>query len=107
VLLCVCVALFKAELNLSTLVVHLAFYSSRPGSYTVTQGPTGGPKVVESLYSRALSARSSKLCLQQHGYVRSCHPATLYSVSSMSPCCRVTLHYSNVRRVVNRDDVAL
>jgi hypothetical protein len=28
-----------------------SFYSSRPGSYNETQGPTGGPEVVETLYS--------------------------------------------------------
>jgi hypothetical protein len=27
-----------------------SFYSSRPGSYNETRGPTGGPKVVETLY---------------------------------------------------------
>jgi hypothetical protein len=27
------------------------FYSSRPGSYNGTQGPTGDPEVVETLYS--------------------------------------------------------
>jgi hypothetical protein len=27
------------------------FYSSRPGSYNGTRGPTGGPKVVETLYN--------------------------------------------------------
>jgi hypothetical protein len=33
----VCVAaLFKVELNLSASVIRLAFYNSRPGSYTVT-----------------------------------------------------------------------
>jgi hypothetical protein len=56
----VCVALFKAELNLVSPVVCLVFYSSRSGCYNVTQGPTDGPRVVGSLYSRALSARSSK-----------------------------------------------
>jgi hypothetical protein len=28
----------------------LSFYSSRPGSYIETRGPTGGPEVVETLY---------------------------------------------------------
>jgi hypothetical protein len=28
-----------------------AFYSSRSGSYSETRGPTGGPEVVETLYS--------------------------------------------------------
>jgi hypothetical protein len=57
----VCVALFKAKLNLVFLaVLHPDLYSSRTGSYTMTQGPTGGPRVVESLYSRALLAKSSK-----------------------------------------------
>jgi hypothetical protein len=32
----VCVALFEAEFNLSAPVVCLAFYNSRPDSYTVT-----------------------------------------------------------------------
>jgi hypothetical protein len=27
------------------------FYSSRPGSYNETRGPTGGPEVVETLYN--------------------------------------------------------
>jgi hypothetical protein len=42
---CVCVALFKVELNLVSPIICPAFYSSRPGSYTVTQGLTGGTKV--------------------------------------------------------------
>jgi hypothetical protein len=54
------VALLKVELNLVSPVICSIFYSSRPASYTVTQGPTGGPRVVGSLYSRALLARSSK-----------------------------------------------
>jgi hypothetical protein len=33
---CVCVALFKAKLNLSAPVIRLTFYRSRSGSYTVT-----------------------------------------------------------------------
>jgi hypothetical protein len=57
---CVCVAQFKAELNLVAPIVCLAFYSSRPSSYTTTQGLTSGPRVVGSLYSRALLARGSK-----------------------------------------------
>jgi hypothetical protein len=28
-----------------------SFYSSRSGSYNETQGPTGGPELVETLYS--------------------------------------------------------
>jgi hypothetical protein len=28
-----------------------SFYSSRPGSYNETWGPTGGPEVIETLYS--------------------------------------------------------
>jgi hypothetical protein len=28
-----------------------SFYSSSPGSYNETWGPTGGPEVVETLYS--------------------------------------------------------
>jgi hypothetical protein len=55
-----CVALFKVELNLYVLVVCPTFYSSKPCSYTVAQGLTGDLRVVESLYSRALLARSSK-----------------------------------------------
>jgi hypothetical protein len=39
------------KLNLVATIVHPAFYSSRPGNYTVTQGPTDGPKVAGSLYS--------------------------------------------------------
>jgi hypothetical protein len=56
----VCVALFKAELNLVSPIVCLVFYSSRSGSYTMIEGPIGGPRVVGSLYSRVLPARSSK-----------------------------------------------
>jgi hypothetical protein len=52
----VCVTLFKAELNLVAHVICPAFNSSRTGSYTMTQGLTGGPRVVGSLYSRALPA---------------------------------------------------
>jgi hypothetical protein len=57
---CVCVAQFKAELKLVAPIICLAFYSSRPSSYTMTQGLTGGPRVVGSLCSRALPARGSK-----------------------------------------------
>jgi hypothetical protein len=56
----VCVALFKVELNLVFPVVCPTFYSLRLGSYTVTQGLTGGPRVVGSLYSRTLPSKSSK-----------------------------------------------
>jgi hypothetical protein len=56
----VCVVLFKAELNLSIPVICPDFYSSRSGSYSMTQSPTGGSGVVGSLYSRVLPARSSK-----------------------------------------------
>jgi hypothetical protein len=28
-----------------------SFYSTRPGSYNETQGPTGGPEVIETLYN--------------------------------------------------------
>jgi hypothetical protein len=56
----VCVVLFKVELNFFTPVVRPTFYSSRSDSYTMTKGSTGGPRVVESLYSRTLPARSSK-----------------------------------------------
>jgi hypothetical protein len=28
-----------------------SFYSSRPGSYNETWGPTGGPKVIETLHN--------------------------------------------------------
>jgi hypothetical protein len=33
---CVCVALFKAELNFFPPVIHPAFYSTKLGSYTMT-----------------------------------------------------------------------
>jgi hypothetical protein len=56
----VCVALFKIELNFFAPAVYPGFYRSRLGSYTVTLGPTGGPRVVGSPYSRAVPARTSK-----------------------------------------------
>jgi hypothetical protein len=59
--------------NLSAHVVRPAFYSSMSDSYTVTQGPTGGPRLVGSLYSRTLMAMSSKCCLQRCGHAWSCH----------------------------------
>jgi hypothetical protein len=49
-----------------------AFYSSRLGSYNEFQGPTGGLGAEKTLCCRASPARSSKLCLQWHGYARSC-----------------------------------
>jgi hypothetical protein len=55
-----CVALFKAKLNLSHSVSTRPFIAQGLGSYTVTQDPTGGPKVVESIYGRALPARCSR-----------------------------------------------
>jgi hypothetical protein len=74
----VCIALFKVELNLASPVLYPAFYSSMTGSYIVTQGLTGSPRVVHSLYSRALPARSRKLCLPRRGarhVLSSCHVA--------------------------------
>jgi hypothetical protein len=71
-----CVALFKAELNLVSLANCLVFYISRLGSYTVTQGPTGGPRVVGFLYRKTLPARSNKWCLQRRGHAWSCCSAT-------------------------------
>jgi hypothetical protein len=56
----VCVTLLKAKLNLFAPAVCLTLYSSRSDSYTVTQGPTCDPRMVESLYNRALPIRSSK-----------------------------------------------
>jgi hypothetical protein len=56
----VCVVLFKAELNLFAFVACRSFYSSRSGCYTESCDPTGDPRVVKLLYSRALLARSSK-----------------------------------------------
>jgi hypothetical protein len=40
-------------------------------------------------------------------YVMSCHSATPYSVSNMTPCCRIVWHCNSVLWVVNRVDVAL
>jgi hypothetical protein len=57
------VTLFNSQLNLVFCVVYWAFYSSKPGSYNITQGLTGGLRVVRSLYSGALTVRSSKCCL--------------------------------------------
>jgi hypothetical protein len=42
------------------LVYARSFYSSRSGIYNETQGPTGGLKVVETIYCTTLTARSSK-----------------------------------------------
>jgi hypothetical protein len=56
----VCVALFEAELNLFDIGVCPSFYSSRPNIYIKTQGLTGDLRVVETIYRRALIARSSK-----------------------------------------------
>jgi hypothetical protein len=47
-----CCVLFKScvELAQNALVasaVLLAFYSLKPGGYTMTQGPTGGPRAEE------------------------------------------------------------
>jgi hypothetical protein len=39
------------ELNFIAPVIHPDFYSSSTGSYTVTQGPTSGPRVNEIIYS--------------------------------------------------------
>jgi hypothetical protein len=56
----VCVALFKAELNLFSLTICPVFYSSRSDSYTVTQDLIDSSRLVRSLYSRALLTKSSK-----------------------------------------------
>jgi hypothetical protein len=84
-----------------------SFYSLRLVSYTMTQGPTGGPRVVETPYHRALMARSSKCCLQRRGVrpvLSSCHIA--YG-SSIALFCRDALHYCGVSRVGNRAGAAL
>jgi hypothetical protein len=47
----VCMVLFKAELNLVNPVPTRPFIAQGHGSYNVTKGLTGGPRVVESLYS--------------------------------------------------------
>jgi hypothetical protein len=39
------------EFYLVAPVVYQAFYSQGSGSYTVIQGPTGGPTIVGSLYN--------------------------------------------------------
>jgi hypothetical protein len=46
-----CIGVFcsSMELNMVAPAVHPAFYSSRPGGYTVTQGLTGGPRVEKTL----------------------------------------------------------
>jgi hypothetical protein len=40
----------RTELYCSSLSTR-SFYTSRPGSYNETWGPTGGPEVVETLYN--------------------------------------------------------
>jgi hypothetical protein len=45
-----CVCYSSLGMNLVVPAVHLAFYSSRSGGYTVTQGPTGGPRAEKILY---------------------------------------------------------
>jgi hypothetical protein len=37
--------------NLSLLVAARSFYSTKPGSYVMTQGPTCGPEVVGTVYN--------------------------------------------------------
>jgi hypothetical protein len=39
------------ELNLVAHVIRLTFYSPMPDNYTVTQGPTGGLRIDDILYS--------------------------------------------------------
>jgi hypothetical protein len=41
----------RLSLFLSDLLPTRFFYSSKSGSYIETQGPTGGPEVIETLYS--------------------------------------------------------
>jgi hypothetical protein len=45
---CVSLSLFS---DLGEVAPARAFYSSRSGSYIETRGPTGGAKVVETLYN--------------------------------------------------------
>jgi hypothetical protein len=47
----VCLARAFAFFDPSEEVSTWSFYSSRPGSYNETRDPTGGPEVVETLYS--------------------------------------------------------
>jgi hypothetical protein len=54
------VTLFKVELNFLGLVSAPSFYSLRLSSYIESQGLTSDPGVVETLYRRATTARSSK-----------------------------------------------
>jgi hypothetical protein len=50
-----CLSLFPAFTDLSLhhcdVALTRAFYSSRSDSYIETQGPTGGPEVIETLYN--------------------------------------------------------
>jgi hypothetical protein len=103
----VCVALFKAELNLSTPAIHLAFYSSRLGSYTVTQGQQVAlgwlnPYMVEHYRLEVANDIFNGVV-----HTLSCRPAMSRLVPSMAPCCRAAWHYSGARRVVNRASNAI
>jgi hypothetical protein len=42
------------------MVLCPTFYNAMLDSYTVTQGSIGGPRVVGSLYNRAILAKSNK-----------------------------------------------
>jgi hypothetical protein len=49
-----CSSLYEPELFFSDPCEEVStrsFYSSRPGSYNETRGPTGDPEVVETLYN--------------------------------------------------------
>jgi hypothetical protein len=46
-----CLSLFCFSTDPHEEVFTRSFYSSRPGSYNETRGPTGGPEVVEALYN--------------------------------------------------------
>jgi hypothetical protein len=68
-----CVSPFKGELNLSAPIVYLVFYSSSPymvGHYRL--------EVANDIFNNIW-------------YVMSYRPTTLHSVSSVVPCCLVTL----------------
>jgi hypothetical protein len=97
-----CSVLFKCWLRSSDLMFAWPLIAQGHDKCNVTQGPTGGPEVVGSSRTRALSAWCSKWYLQRYGghHVLSSHH--IACMRGSAPGCRAARHCSCPSRVGSR-----
>jgi hypothetical protein len=79
------------ELNLVAPIIRQIFYSSRLGSYTLTQGTTSGPRVDEILYHIwGLKCLGSLMLMQAaHGAPHPVSLTTWCAVCSVAPSYQI------------------